>query len=514
MSVMVGFEINDQEFEEIRRLVYTTAGITLNDSKRALVVARLSKRLRHHGLSSFHAYCKYLRKSDADGSEMRELVNCITTNKTEFFREPHHFDWLRRVIIPEVKSRAQASGVRKVRIWSAGCSTGQEPYSIAMVLAEELGLSGWDVRILASDIDTNVLKEADEGAYDDDAIVGIPEALQHKYLERDGSKLRIAAPVRQLVTFRRVNLIEPTWSIRARFDVIFCRNVTIYFDQETQERLYERFVKQLEPHGYLVSGHSENLHWLNRLLVVAGPTVYRPAGSSPKRMSRRPSLPSPGRRQSMRVSSRRPPVLVSLVPGPPVVITIVPPPPPHEVAIQSGGFHATGEPTIVRTVLGSCVAACIYDPDKRVGGMNHFMLPHGCATDWVPTRFGTHAMEALLAELKNLGADRSRLRAKIFGGVHVLRTTGGSNPIPDDNVAFVRKFLVAQGIPVEREKVGGDLPMMLRFETHTGRAFVRLVERTETEAEAALRSESRYQKKLDTFARESESSLRAAKEVV
>jgi chemotaxis protein methyltransferase CheR len=491
-------EIEDDEFDEIRRLIQSTVGIRLDHSKRALVVGRLSKRLRHHGFGSFREYCDHLRQRDPTGSELREMINCITTNKTEFFRESHHFDWMREVLIPELRARAHVSGLKRIRIWSAGCSTGQEPYSIAMILAEELGPSGWDVRILASDIDTRVLTEARAAAYTEDAASSVPEELRRKYFKSNGAHLLVVPRVRDLVTFRTINLVETAWPIRTQFDVIFCRNVTIYFDRATQEGLYARFVMQLEAHGYLVAGHSENLHWLGRLLTPAGPTVYKRAAKSPSRVSRRPSS---------RARSRRPPKAASH--KPPAGVLSMRPLAPPDVAIQSGGLFASAEPAVIRTVLGSCVAACVYDPEGRIGGMNHFMLPDGCESDWVPTRFGTHAMEALLGEVLKCGAERARLRAKIFGGAHVLRATGASNPIADNNIEFVRSFLGKARIPIQAESVGGDLPMQVRFETHTGRAFVRTLE--QADAQIVVRDESRYRHTVNVEARESNMHVRVTK---
>jgi chemotaxis protein methyltransferase CheR len=500
--MLAGLELSDKEFEEIRTLVHTSVGIQLNESKRALVVARLGKRLRHLGCATFREYCEHIRHRDSDGREMLEMINCITTNKTEFFREPHHFDWLREVVVREARARTQASGVRKLRIWSAGCSTGQEPYTIAMVLSEALGDGGWDVRILASDIDTNVLAEAKAAEYPDDLAADIPERLRIKYTEQTDSGFRIIKPVRDLVTFRRVNLIEPSWSIRIRFDTIFCRNVTIYFDQKTQEVLYDRFTRHLEPHGYLVAGHSENLHWLSRLLTPIGKTVYRLTNGEP-RPSRRPVVKGMSRRPPPRIPTLRPPVALRPLSHRP--------PPTLDVAIQSGGLHVASEPTLVRTVLGSCVAACIYDPAVGVGGMNHFMLPDGCDSDWVPMRFGSFAMEALVESVLQKGAQKDRLRAKIFGGAHVLKESLHSNPIPDGNVEFVRKFLAKEAIPIRAEKVGGDLAMMIRFETHTGRVMVRTVEGTDDGD--VVRSEASYRRELNVIAKRSEHEMRAARSV-
>ena len=302
--------------------------------------------------------------------------------------------------------------------------------------------------------------------------------------------MAVTSRLRELVTFRRLNFVEATWPVRSQFDVIFCRNVTIYFDRETQEGVYARFARHLHPGGFLVAGHSESLHWLSKTFAPVGQTIYRLVNRQ-SRASRASRMPRAR--------------LTSVPPLPP------PPPPLPEVAIHSGGVHSSAQPSLVRTLLGSCVAACIFDPDARVGGMNHFMLPDGCETDWVPTRFGAHAMDALVEALVSLGANRSRLSAKIFGGAHVLRGMAASRRIPDDNVAFVRRYLAEARIPVAAEKVGGDLPMLIRFETHTGRAFVRAVEGRD--ADRIEREESRYRETVNEVARESVAAMRAAKRI-
>lgn len=437
--------IEDDEFKTIRELVRSSAGIHLNESKRSLVVARLAKRLRSFGYGTFREYCEHLATDDPAGHELREAINCITTNKTEFFREGHHFEFLRTRVIPELRARAVALRTRKIRIWSAGCSTGQEPYSIAMVLADELRLGGWDIRILASDIDTNVLSQAEAGEYAAKATLEIPEPMRSAAFERNGSRVRVTKALRDMVTFRHINLIEEPWPIRAQFDAIFCRNVTIYFDRETQARLYRRLASHLSPDGYLFAGHSENLHWLGDLFAPMGNTVYSAVATSERK----------GKSHTRS---------------------------PHEIAIQSGGVYASAEPSVVRTVLGSCVSACLFDPEGRIGGMNHFMLADGSGDGVPSTRYGVHAMKVLIAAITKHGGQRSRLRAKIFGGAHVLQLQGSSGEVAADNARFVRQFLADQQIPIVAERIGGELPMQVRFETNTGRAFARTVRVARQEA--------------------------------
>ena len=269
------------EFERFRRLIHDATGITLGDSKRTLLVARLGKRLRHLRLESFADYWDYLAHRDPEGRERVELVNSITTNKTDFFRERHHFDFVRDVVVPEARVRAAgAAGATTLALWSSACSTGEEPYSLAMTMRDALG----DDRrigasILATDIDTDVLGRATAGVYAEERIAEVPADVRHRHFLRGrdayAGAVRVRPEVRRLVTFRQLNLVGDAWPVEGSFDVIFCRNVIIYFTRETQRRLFERLARHLAPHGYLMVGHSETLHWLADLFEPVGPTIYR-----------------------------------------------------------------------------------------------------------------------------------------------------------------------------------------------------------------------------------------------
>jgi chemotaxis protein methyltransferase CheR len=266
------YPFTDRDFHFIRDLLKARIGVNLTDSKRELVYGRLSKRLRALELDSFAAYCEYLRQNAE--SELPHTVNAVTTNLTFFFREEHHFDYLRDVLLPQCK----ASGQRRLRIWSAGCSTGEEPYSIAMTLREALGdAQGWDARILATDIDTNVLDHAERGVYPLERLDKLP-ATQRRWFQRgrgpQQGQVRVRREVRELVTFRPLNLLEP-WPFRGPFDAIFCRNVIIYFDKATKEGLLRRYQRLLRTDGHLFLGHSESLFQGAQGLAPVGRTVYR-----------------------------------------------------------------------------------------------------------------------------------------------------------------------------------------------------------------------------------------------
>lgn len=275
--------LSEREFALLRDLIYSAAGITLNPGKKHLVQARLQKRLRHHDLNSYEAYYRLVAAGGSDSPELAELINCVTTNKTDFFREPHHFEFVARRIVPAlITQAAQGKIARKLRVWHAGCSTGEEPYTLAITLAEALaGQSYWDVRQLASDIDTRVLAYAERGVYARSQADVIPPALLHKYFLRgtgpNVEMVRAQSRLREQIRFRQINLLADPWPLppRVRFDMIFCRNVVIYFDRPTQKRLFARFEQVLKPGGYLFIGHSESLLGLNTRFQPVGGTIYR-----------------------------------------------------------------------------------------------------------------------------------------------------------------------------------------------------------------------------------------------
>jgi chemotaxis protein methyltransferase CheR len=269
--------ITDLEFRRFSALIHRETGIALGDHKRELVCARLGKRLRRYGYVTFGEYYEHLIDRDPDGHELLSMVNAITTNKTEFFRDEHHFAILRSTILaPPAAGRGAPRGLR---IWSAGCSSGEEAYSIALTVLDALGHAGArDVRILASDINTEMLAKAQEGVYAVDQLARVPAALRAKYFVRSagGSRgtVEVSPQVRELVAFRRINLIEGA-RIRTPMDGIFCRNVLIYFDRALQQRCVSRFAELLRPGGCLFLGGSESLLGLRPELRNLGNCVYR-----------------------------------------------------------------------------------------------------------------------------------------------------------------------------------------------------------------------------------------------
>ena len=270
------YKITSDEFEQFRTLVYKESGISLGDGKRSLVVSRLSKRLRELNIDTFQQYFNLVTGS-AGQEEFTQLLDLISTNKTDFFREPKHFDFLREEVLPELAS------TKRVRIWSSASSSGEEPYTIAMTLYDGVQAPAqWNFHILASDLSTRVLAKASSGVYDTERVRDLPAAtLKRHFLSGRGGaagKVKVKPHLSDMVTFRRINLMDDRFPIKTSLDVIFCRNVMIYFDRPTQERLVGRFHKYLKPGGYLFIGHSESLQWLNQPFKSIAPTIYRKEG--------------------------------------------------------------------------------------------------------------------------------------------------------------------------------------------------------------------------------------------
>lgn len=262
-------ELSRRHYQQIRSLVYSVAGINLHEGKETLVRARLARRMRELGLTSFEAYLEHVSAAGSD--EVPRMVDALTTNKTSFFREPQHFDCLRHRVLPPLIERGSS-----IRVWSAGCSSGEEPYTLAMVLRGELGVNGPDTRILATDISARMVDAARIGIYDEEDVADLPPALLRACFTRvAGTPPRFAAgdALRSMIRFARLNLMDE-WPMRGPFDVIFCRNVMIYFDKPTQERLVGRFHEILAPGGYLFVGHSESLSGVNHGFSYVQPAVY------------------------------------------------------------------------------------------------------------------------------------------------------------------------------------------------------------------------------------------------
>jgi chemotaxis protein methyltransferase CheR len=294
-----------REFRLFRTLVHERTGIWLRDGKQVMLASRLSRRLRQHKMANFADYYSYVQKAQDNGEEIRELINCVTTNKTSFFRERHHFDFLAKTVVPSIQSAVQRGGARSIRVWSAASSTGEEAYSIAITLLESLkqpssigrplpgrngpvhaGLSGsnfstgsWRIEIVASDIDTKVLATAQRAIYNSDSLASVAPPLRQRYFLRGKDdmlgQVKVKPEVARLVQFKHINLMDAQWPLEGLFDVIFFRNALIYFNQETQDIFLRKMVRQLKPRGYLFLGNAEHIPWLHGILEPLNQTMFR-----------------------------------------------------------------------------------------------------------------------------------------------------------------------------------------------------------------------------------------------
>ena len=265
-------------FEQIAQFLRVNTGIALNEAKAALVYSRLAKRVRLLGLRDFDEYCRHVQSADGAGEQI-DMINALTTNVTRFYREPHHFDHLRQELAPRLVQAAKQG--KRVRLWSAACSSGEEPYSIALTLLDVCpDIERLDVKILATDIDAKIVARARLGIYSDDAVAPIPAATRERWMTRGrdqgGKQWRVKDAVRSLVTFNELNLIG-AWPMRGQFDVIFCRNVVIYFEDDTQTLIWRRFREVLKPEGRLYIGHSERIDTPD--FESAGLTIYKLTGA-------------------------------------------------------------------------------------------------------------------------------------------------------------------------------------------------------------------------------------------
>jgi chemotaxis protein methyltransferase CheR len=271
--------LSESLFRQFSELVYDHCGINLHDGKKALLQARLGKRLRATGIGSYDAYFKYITHAGNE-DEFVHFVDSISTNLTFFFREQQHFDYLEQVLLPQALANKKRERNNRLRIWSAACSTGEEPYSIAMSVSEHLeDALKWDFKVLATDISTRVLEMASRGVYSQERIQKVPPAMRQQYLQKrrgkDGTpEYAIAPSLKQMIVFRQLNLQDP-FPFKGPFDCIFCRNVMIYFDKKTQESLVNKMAKYLAPGGCLFVGHSESLTGLNHPLNYVRPAVYK-----------------------------------------------------------------------------------------------------------------------------------------------------------------------------------------------------------------------------------------------
>jgi chemotaxis protein methyltransferase CheR len=434
--------LSSRDLNRLRRLIYETAGITLSAEKKLMLEGRLKRRMSRLNLKSCSDYCKYLFASSVpDPEEMRHLLDAVTTNKTDFFRERAHFDYLTANALPNLMARNREN--RELLIWSAGCSSGEEPYTLAITLNEfAKSHPGFRFRVLATDISTTILEKAETGIYASEGLGPVPMALRREYFMRsrnpESDRMRVVPELRTMVEFRRLNLMED-FAIPEPVDILFCRNVVIYFDRPTQERLFAKFCRQLAPGGYLFVGHSESLHQMDLPLAPIAPAIYRKI------------LPAT---QDFR--------------GEPVV---------PEVYLQAGEVHLSRSPAILKTVLGSCVGVTFWSQRLGAGALCHGILP--ICPKQVQGKEGYRYMDFAIRDLARrfdaMGVLRKEVQVKVFGGADVLSTA--HNParptVGDQNWHTALDILRAENLEVMASDVGGTLGRSLHFHTETGRVYVR-----------------------------------------
>lgn len=267
-------DLSDRDFKYFRDVVYKESGIKLTELKKALVQSRILKRMRSLHLQTFEEYADYLKQHYS--YELINFINSVTTNKTNFFREHLHFDFLRNTAFPEIEKQ----GIKELRLWSAGCSTGEEAYTLAITAKEYFKYKkDFKIKILATDIDTQVLAKAYKGIYKLEELEGIDENLKKKYFIKGTTNenqglYKISKEIRDLIIFKRLNLLDASYPMKKKFHYIFCRNVIIYFDKETQKILFNKIYKYLDDNGYLFIGHSENLTTVSDSFKLIGKTIY------------------------------------------------------------------------------------------------------------------------------------------------------------------------------------------------------------------------------------------------
>jgi chemotaxis protein methyltransferase CheR len=278
-SIEQGLRISPRSYGRLARFVTTELGIKMPESKVSMIQSRLLRRVRELGLESLDEYCERLFSAAEAETERIHFINAVTTNKTDFFREPQHFKYLIGTALPRLETSDAVARDRRISVWSAGCSSGEEPYTLAMVLSEyALSHPPFDFRILATDVSTKVLEIAKDGIYPRQLIAPVPPGFRRKYLlQGKGTQptVRIKAALRRTVSFHQLNFMDADYGVREMFDVIFCRNVLIYFDRPTQQSVIARLCRNLNPDGYLFVSHSESLSGLDLPLVSLGSSCFR-----------------------------------------------------------------------------------------------------------------------------------------------------------------------------------------------------------------------------------------------
>jgi len=437
--------MSDKTFYRFSKFIQDELGIKMPDTKKTMLQARLQKRLWKLEMTSFNDYCDYLFSHEGMEHELQHMINVVTTNKTEFFREPKHYEYLAEQALPKLMEQRDSKEI--FSIWCAGCSTGEEPYSLAMVLNEFAErYSDFQFLILATDISSRVIDQAKLGIYDEERAESVPMTLRKKYLLRSKSNdkglVRIVPELRSRIRFRRLNFMDRNFGLREQMDIVFCRNVIIYFDRPTQEGVLNRICSYLKPGGYLFTGHSETLNGMKLPVSPVSHTVYRQIDASQKAQKELP--------------------IVYLKPA--------------EICI-------TDKPSVVRTVLGSCLAITMFHPQSNLSAICHALLPepdlHDAEDEGPPNKlkYVILVIPEMLAQLKEYGIALEELEVKMFGGADLLTNRKdrkvNQQPVGRLNIIKARSLLEAQGLKIRVSDVGGSLGRKIFFYTHTGEVLLK-----------------------------------------
>jgi chemotaxis protein methyltransferase CheR len=375
--------------------------------------------------------------------ELPHMIDVVTTNKTEFFREPKHFEYLIEKTLPDLINRKGFT--ERFMIWCAGCSTGEEPYSLAMVLNDFTDQNPeFNFLIIATDISTRVLQEAKLGIYDEERIEPVSTQMRRKYLlrskDRENGLFRVIPELRSFVKFRRLNFMDRNFGLREPMDIVFCRNVIIYFDRPTQEAVLNRICSYLNPGGYLFTGHSETLNGMDLPLAPVSHTVYQRVAKD------------------------------NYNPEPPVVY------------LKSAELCFTDKPTVVRTVLGSCLAVTMFNRRLGISAICHALLPEPDLKDsrndnfLERFRYVKFVIPEMIARMRDYGIKPDEIEVKMFGGADMLTSQADQNrnqPVGKLNVELAIKIIKAEGLRLSVSEIGGTFGRKIFFYTHTGEVLLK-----------------------------------------
>lgn len=439
----------DKTFSSFSTFIQTELGISMPAAKKFMLQSRLQKRLQALGIETFEEYHDYVFSPAGRERELSHLISRVTTNKTDFFRDPHHFEYLTQEAFPRVLRR-KGRGI-PVKIWSAGCSTGEEPYTLAIVLSElKIHLPELRFSILATDVSENVLEKAELGIYPLEKIEPIPNTLRAKYFLRSKEKptelVRVTPEIRALVTFRQLNLMDQDFGIRESQDIIFFRNVLIYFDRTIQQMVLDRLCRYLKPGGYLFTGHSETLNGFDLPLRPLAHTIYKKIVKT--------------------YTEEELPIL----------------------QLNPGELLVTDKPAIVRTVLGSCIAITMFNRRLRVAAICHALLPRGMEQlpdedhEGVLWKHVDTVIPEMVRQMQTYGIFPKEIEVKLFGGADVLISGEGqySNPtVGRMNVNVALRTIEAEQLQIRVSDVGGSRGRKIFFYTHTGEVLLKRLHQDE-----------------------------------